>query len=149
MSDAGARPLTDTDSKNDPRSTPDLSEFDDIPGTTVFTAQRSRKGYWLNQFCMSLMKPENRARFKADERIYLDEWPMTEVQKQAVLARDYNAAIAEGGNIYFLAKIFASDGKSFQDAAGSMTGMSPEEYAAMMVAGGRSPEGWRSIKEGR
>lgn len=131
------------------RPVTDVSEFDDIPGTTVFTAQRSRKGYWLNQFCMSLMKPENRARFKSDERAYVDEWPMTEAQKLAVLARDYNAAIAEGGNIYFLAKLFASDGKSFQDAAGSMTGMSPEEYAAMMIAGGRSPEGWRSIKEGR
>lgn len=127
----------------------ELSDFDDIPGTTLFTAQRSRKGYHLNQFCMSLMKAENRARFKADERAYLDEWPMTEAQKQAVLKRDYNTAIAEGGNIYFLAKLFSSDGKSFQDAAGSMTGMSPEEYAAMMLAGGRSPEGVRSIKEGR
>ncbi|HUZ20078.1 MAG TPA: protocatechuate 4,5-dioxygenase subunit alpha [Acidimicrobiales bacterium] len=127
----------------------DLSDFDDIPGTTLFNAQRSRKGYHLNQFCMSLMKAENRARFKADERAYLDEWPMTEAQKQAVLKRDYNAAIAEGGNIYFLAKLFSSDGKSFQDAAGSMTGMSPEDYAAMMLAGGRSPEGVRSIKEGR
>lgn len=125
------------------------SEFDDIPGTTVFTAARSRKGYQLNQFCMSLMKAGNRARFKADERAYLDEWPMTEAQKQAVLHRDYNAAIAEGGNIYFLAKIFSTDGKSFQDAAGSMTGMTTEAYAAMMLAGGRSPDGVRSIREGR
>jgi protocatechuate 4,5-dioxygenase alpha chain len=127
----------------------DLSEFEDIPGTTLFTAQRSRQGYHLNQFCMSLMKAENRDRFKADERSYLDEWPMTEAQKDAVLRRDYNAAISEGGNIYFLAKIFATDGKSFQDAAGSMTGMSPEDYAAMMRAGGRSPKGVRSIREGR
>ncbi len=126
----------------------DLSEFDDIPGTTLFTAQRSRKGYWLNQFCMSLMKAENRERFKADERAYLDEWPMTEAQKQAVLARDYNAAIAEGGNIYFLAKIFATDGKSYQYAAGTMTGMTQEEYAEMMLRGGRSIEGVRSRKEG-
>lgn len=125
----------------------DLSAFEDVPGTTLFTAERSRKGYHLNQFCMSLMKAENRERFKADERAYLDEWPMSEAQKQAVLARDYNAAIAEGGNIYFLAKIFATDGKSFQDAAGSMTGMAPEEYAAMMIAGGRSIEGWRSKSE--
>jgi protocatechuate 4,5-dioxygenase alpha chain len=146
-SGSGAR--ADPGSTANPGSVADIAEFEDIPGTTVFTAQRSRKGYWLNQFCMSLMKPENRSRFKVDERAYLDEWLMTEAQKQAVLARDYNAAIAEGGNIYFLAKIFASDGKSFQDAAGSMTGMSPEDYAAMMVAGGRSPEGWRSIKEGR
>jgi protocatechuate 4,5-dioxygenase alpha chain len=123
-------------------------EFDDIPGTTVFTTQRSRQGFHLNQFCMSLMKEENRARFRSDERSYLDEWPMTEPQKLAVLARDYNAAIAEGGNIYFLAKIFATDGKSFQEAAASMTGMSKDEYAAMMLAGGRSPVGQRSIKEG-
>lgn len=126
----------------------DLSEFDDIPGTLVFTAQRSRAGYHLNQFCMSLMKADNRERFKADQRAYLDEWPMTEDQKLAVLARDYNRMLALGGNIYFLAKIFSTDGQSFQQAAGSMTGMSQEAYAAMMLAGGRSPEGQRSIKGG-
>lgn len=120
----------------------------DIPGTTVFTAQRSRQGFHLNQFCMSLMKADNRAAFKADERAYLDRWPMTEDQKQAVLARDYNRMLALGGNIYFLAKIFATDGKSFQYAAGLMTGMSQEDYAAMMLAGGRSPDGVRSIKDG-
>jgi protocatechuate 4,5-dioxygenase alpha chain len=95
---------------------------------------------------MSLMKAENRERFKAGERAYLDGWPMSEAQKQAVLARDYNAAIAEGGNIYFLAKLFSTDGKSFQYAAGTMTGMTQEEDAAMMLAGGRSPEGMRSIR---
>ena len=63
--------------------------------------------------------------------------------------RDYNAMLDEGGNIYFLAKLFSTDGKSFQFAAGSMTGMTQEEYAAMMLAGGRSPEGLRSKKEGR
>ena len=110
-----------------------------IPGTTIFDADQSRKGYWLNQFCYSLMKPENRARFKADERAYLDEWAMTEAQKQAVLARDLNACIAEGGNIYFLARIGATDGKTFQQMAGSMTGMSEEDYRAMMLAGGRNP----------
>jgi protocatechuate 4,5-dioxygenase alpha chain len=126
-----------------------LAAFEDIPGTRVFTAQRARKGYWLNQFCMSLMKPENREKFKKDERAYLDEWPMSEAAKQAVLKRDYNAAIDEGGNIYFLAKLFSTDGKSFQFAAGSMTGMTQEEYAQMMLKGGRDPKGWRSIKEGR
>jgi protocatechuate 4,5-dioxygenase alpha chain len=126
-----------------------LAEFEDIPGTRVFTAKRARQGYHLNQFAMSLMKPENRARFKADERAYLDEWPLTDAQKKAVLARDYNAMLDEGGNIYFLAKIFSTDGKSFQFAAGSMTGMSQEDYAAMMIAGGRSPEGQRSKKEQR
>lgn len=112
-----------------------------IPGTTVFDADLARKGYHLNAFCMSLMKAENRARFKADERSYLDEWPMSEEQKQAVLARAYNSMIALGGNIYFLAKIFATDGKSFQHAAALMTGMSQEAYAKMMLDGGRSPAG--------
>ncbi len=127
----------------------DNSAFDDIPGTTVFTATKSREGFQLNQFCMSLMKEENRNRFKKDERAYLDEWKITEAQKQAVLKRDYNEMIANGGNIYFLAKIFATDGKSFQEAASTMTGMSVEEYAQMMLNGGRSPDGVRSIKEGR
>jgi protocatechuate 4,5-dioxygenase, alpha chain len=119
----------------------------DIPGTTIFDAEQSRKGYWLNQFCMSLMKAENRARFKADERAYLDEWPMTEEQKQGVLTRDLNRCIAAGGNIYFLAKIGSTDGKSFQQMAGSMTGMTEEEYRNMMISGGRSPEGNRVLGE--
>lgn len=126
-----------------------LAELDDIPGTRVFTAQRARKGYWLNQFCMSLMKAENREAFKQDERAYLDRFAMTEAQKQAVLERDYNKALDEGGNIYFLAKIFFTDGQSYLQAVGTMTGMSARDYQAMMLAGGRSPEGVRSKKEGR
>jgi protocatechuate 4,5-dioxygenase alpha chain len=114
--------------------------YQDIPGTTVFDAELARRGYHLNSFCMSLMKADNRARFKAGERVYLDEWPMTEEQKQGVLDRDYNRLIALGGNIYFLAKIFATDGKSFQYAAALMTGMSQEAYAQMMLSGGRPPE---------
>ena len=119
----------------------------DVPGTIVFDAEQSRKGYHLNQFCMSLMKAANRERFKAGERAYLDEWPMTEEQKQGVLTRDLNRCIAAGGNIYFLAKIGATDGKSFQYMAASMTGMTQEQYAAMMLAGGRSPDGNRFIGE--
>ena len=119
----------------------------DVPGTTIFDAAQSRKGYWLNQFCMSLMKADNRERFKADERAYLDEWDMTEDQKQAVLDRDMNRMISLGCNIYFLAKIGATDGLSFQQMAGSMTGMSEDEYRAMMVSGGRSIEGNRYIDE--
>ena len=119
----------------------------DVPGTTIFDAEQSRLGYHLNQFCMSLMKADNRARFKAGERAYLDEWQMSEDQKLAVLSRDLNRCIALGGNIYFLAKIGATDGKSFQQMAGSMTGMSEEEYRNMMIGGGRSVEGNRYISE--
>ena len=102
----------------------DHADFDDIPGTTVFTVTMARRGYHLNQFCMSLMTPDNRARFKADERAYVDEWAMTDAQKRAVLTRDYNAAIAEGGNIYFLGKIIAADGQSFLQGVSTLTEIS-------------------------
>lgn len=125
-----------------------IAEFDDIPGTRVFTAQRAKAGYELNQFCMSLMKEANRERFKANERAYLDETNMTEEQKQAVLDRDYNKMIDLGGQIYFLAKIFATDGLSYLQAVSTMTGMPVDEYQQMMIHGGRPPEGWRSIKDG-
>jgi protocatechuate 4,5-dioxygenase alpha chain len=115
-----------------------MKTYTDIPGTTVFDAEQSRKGYHLNMFCMSLMKAANRERFKSDERAYLNEWPMTEDQKQAVIDRDYNRMLALGGNVYFLAKIFATDGKSFQYAAALMTGMSQDDYARMMLEGGRA-----------
>jgi protocatechuate 4,5-dioxygenase alpha chain len=121
--------------------------YDDLPGTIVFDAEMARKGFHLNQFCVSLMKAPNRERFRADERSYLDEWEMSEEQKQAVLDRDYNRMLSLGGNIYFLAKIFATDGKSFQYAAALMTGMSQEDYAQMMLQGGRKVDGNRSKKE--
>ena len=125
-----------------------IEDFNDIPGTRVFTTTRARQGYWINQFCMSLMKPENRERWLADEKAYIDEWKMTDAQKEAMLARDYNRLLDLGGNIYFLAKVFSTDGLSFVQAVSTMTGMSVDEYKAMMMAGGRSPDGVRSKKEG-
>jgi protocatechuate 4,5-dioxygenase, alpha chain len=125
-----------------------LAELEDIPGTKVFTAARARKGYHLNQFAMSLMKAVNRERWKADERAYLNDWPMSDEQKDAILARDYNRCLDLGGNVYFLAKVFSTDGLSFAEAVSTMTDMSFPEYRDMMLAGGRSPEGNRSIKGG-
>jgi protocatechuate 4,5-dioxygenase alpha chain len=121
--------------------------FDDIPGTTLFDAQRSRQGYHLNMFCMSLMKAENRAAFKADEAAYLEKFPITEPQRQAILTRDWNGMIALGGNIYFTAKLAATDGLSFQQIAAKMTGSTQEDYAKMMLGGGRSIDGNRSKRE--
>ena len=110
-----------------------------IPGTTIFDLDQARRGYHLNQFCMSLMKAENRERFKADETAYLQEWPMTDEQRLGVIARDYNRLISLGGNIFFLSKIFSTDGQSVQQAVATMTGMTQEQYAHMMSNGGRAP----------
>ena len=114
-------------------------QSNDIPGTIVFTGELARKGFGLNQFCMSLMKPENRARFKSDERAYLGEWSLDQAQKDAVVARDYGRMLALGGNIFFVLKLAATDGKSTQSVAASLAGQSVEDYAAMMRAGGRKP----------
>jgi protocatechuate 4,5-dioxygenase alpha chain len=122
-------------------------EYDDLPGTIVFDADRAREGYHLNMFCMSMMKPENRTAFKANERAYLDQWPMTEEQKQVILKRDWNGMLALGGNIYFTAKLAATDGLSFQQIAAKMSGATQEEYAQMMLKGGRPIEGNRSKSE--
>lgn len=126
-----------------------LADLEDIPGTRVFTAKRARQGYRLNQFAMSLMMAENRDKFRADEKAYLAGWGLTAEQEKALLARDYNALLDLGGNIYFLSKVFSTDGLSFAEAVSTMTGMSFEDYRAMMNSGGRSPEGQRSIREGR
>jgi protocatechuate 4,5-dioxygenase alpha chain len=119
-------------------------DYEDIPGTYVFDAERSRQGYHLNMFCMSLMKAENRKAFKADEAKYLEQYPLTPEQREAILKRQYNRLLELGGNIYFTAKLGATDGHSFQHLAATMTGASQENYAKMMLAGGRSVEGNRS-----
>jgi protocatechuate 4,5-dioxygenase, alpha chain len=119
-------------------------DYDDIPGTFVFDAERSRQGYGINMFCMSLMKDENRKAFKANEAEYLKRFNLTPAQTDAILKRDYNRMLELGGNIYFTAKLGATDGHSFQHLAALMTGSSQQEYAAMMLAGGRSVEGNRS-----
>src|SRR4051812_22024766 len=120
------------------------NEYEDIPGTFVFNAERSRQGYGINMFCMSLMKSENRKAFKDNEAEYLKQYPLTPEQTEAILKRDYNRMLELGGNIYFTAKLGATDGHSFRHLAAVMTGSTQEDYAAMMLAGGRSVEGNRS-----
>jgi protocatechuate 4,5-dioxygenase alpha chain len=121
--------------------------YKDIPGTIVFDSDMARAGYHINQFCMTLMKPENRKRFLADERAYVDEWPMTEEQKQAVLDRDYNKLLQLGANVYYFGKLFLTDEMSFEKGASLMAGMSQEEYRDMMVKGGRPAKGNRYVGE--
>jgi protocatechuate 4,5-dioxygenase, alpha chain len=126
------------------RTAKPAEEYEDIPGTFVFNADRSRQGYGINMFCMSLMKDANRKAFKANEAEYLKQYPLTPEQTDAILKRDYNRMLELGGNIYFTAKLGATDGHSFRHLAAVMTGSTQEDYAAMMLAGGRSVEGNRS-----
>ncbi len=126
----------------------DQKDYDDIPGTFVFDQERSRQGYGINMLCMSLMKEDNRKAFKANEAEYLKGFKLTPEQTDAILRRDYNRMLELGGNIYFTAKLGATDGHSFQHLAAVMTGSTQEDYAKMMLGGGRSVEGNRS-KSGR
>ena len=119
-------------------------EYDDIPGTFVFDADRSREGYHLNQFCISLRLQKNRDEFNEDENKYLDKYPMTSDQRKAVIDLDWNLLLELGGNIYYTSKLAANDGINFQNLAGRMTGMGVEAYREMMISGGRSIEGNRT-----
>jgi protocatechuate 4,5-dioxygenase alpha chain len=133
----GETPMAQAKSKKE-------NEYEDIPGTFVFNADRSREGYGINMFCMSLMKDENRKAFKANEAEYLKKYPLTAEQTDAILRRDYNRMLELGGNIYFTAKLGATDGHSFRHLAAVMTNSTQDDYAAMMLNGGRSVEGNRS-----
>ena len=124
-------------------------DYEDIPGTWVFDAQRARIGYHLNEFLYSLMKAENRAEFLADERKYLEKFAMTEEQRDAVVNRQWNRLLELGGVSYALAKLAFTDKKSYQFMASQMVGVPESEYVKMMLAGGRSPAGWRSKSEGK
>ena len=90
------------------------------------------------------LRTENRKAFKANEAEYLKQFRLTPEQTVAILKRDYNRMLELGGNIYFTAKLGATDGHSFQHLAATMTGSTQEDYAKMMLGGGRSVEGNRS-----
>src|SRR5258708_32573025 len=92
----------------------------------------------------SLMKADSRKAFKDNEAEYLKQYPLTPEQTEAILKRDYNRMLELGGNIYFTAKLGATDGHSFRHLAAVMTGSTQDDYASMMLAGGRSVEGNRS-----
>ncbi|MEE8042501.1 MAG: protocatechuate 4,5-dioxygenase subunit alpha [Pseudomonadales bacterium] len=124
------------------------NDYDDIPGTYVFDGTRSREGYHLNMFCMSLNSAENREAFRADPQGYLDGFPMSAEQREAVSSRDWLRMLQLGGNIYYTFKLAAFDGLSMQGIGGKMSGVSEEEFTSMMLAGGRSVEGNRSKSEG-
>ena len=121
--------------------------MDAIPGTTIFDSTQARKGYALNRMCFSFNSPVNRAAFVADEEGYCRQFDLNAEQRRAVKDRDVLAMIAAGGNIYYLAKLGATDGHSFQYLAAEMTGLTQEQYAQMMLKGGRNIEGNRSKAE--
>ncbi len=116
--------------------------FDDIPGTLLFDGKRSRQGYHLNMFCMSLMHADNRAAFKQDPDAYFARFPLlTLEQREAIRGRHWNEMLRLGGNVYYTAKLAATDGLPVASMSAAMAGLPPEEYVRMMVGGGRSP-GW-------
>jgi protocatechuate 4,5-dioxygenase alpha chain len=122
---------------------PARRDYDDIPGTYVFDGRRSRRGYALNKFLMSLNEAGNREAFRADESTYLDRFALDDAQREAVLGRDWLRLLEVGGNVYYTYKLAAFDGMTFQDLAGKQTGMTRDDFAQMMRDGGRPIEGNR------
>ena len=120
-------------------------DYDDIPGTYVFDGAHLRKGYGLNMFCKSLDLAANRDVFRQSPEEYLANFALTERQRQAVLQREWLELLRLGGNIYYTFKLAIVDGLTMQHVGAAMsgTGMSVEEFRAMMAQGGREIEGNR------
>jgi protocatechuate 4,5-dioxygenase, alpha chain len=125
-------------------------DYKDIPGTIVFDLQTCVKGYELNKFCDTLNQEEARQTYLKDEEEYMSRFPkLTEEMKDGIRRRDLNYLLDLGGNIYYLWKIAATLGLVMQQA-GAMMNEPPithAEFQQMMINGGRSIEGNRSIKE--
>ena len=117
--------------------------YDSIPGTYIFDGRRSREGYALNMFCMSLNQEDRREQFKSDPEGYIDQYPLTAEQRTAVLERDWLGMLRLGGNIYYTFKLAVLDGLSMQEVGAKMSGVPTQEFVDMMLQGGRPIEGNR------
>lgn len=108
----------------------------DVPGTPVFDGRTSRRGLRMNRMFMSLRTAAARERFSADEAAYCAEFGLSPAQREAVVARDWQAMIDEGGSIFYVYKLALVDGRSMQYLGGVFTGTSEAEFVAAMRAGG-------------
>jgi protocatechuate 4,5-dioxygenase alpha chain len=112
-----------------------------IPGTVIFDGKLATMGYPLNAMCMSLNDPDAREAFKSDPAAYIDRFPLSIAQREAVLRRDWRSMLMNGGNIFFIFKIAIVDGLTMQHIAAAMCGMDIDDYRDMLRQGGRKPHG--------
>ncbi len=99
-----------------------------IAGTHVFGAAAARKGYALNKMCYSFNEARNRQAFVDDEEGYCARYGLSDAQREAVRARNVLKLIAEGGNVYYLAKLAGIFGLNVQDLGAQQTGTTVQEF---------------------
>ena len=105
-----------------------------IPGTTLFDGTQAMKGYALNKMCYSFNSADNRAAFVADEDGYCARYGLNPAQREAIRQRNVLQLIAAGGNVYYLAKFAGILGLDVQDLGAQQTGMSKDQFKAMLAA---------------
>ena len=105
-----------------------------IPGTTLFDGVQAQKGYALNKMCFSFNSAANRAAFMRDEVGYMLCYGLNPEQARAIRKRDVLGLLAAGGNVYYLAKFAGILGLDVQDLGAQQTGMSKDEFKAMLAA---------------
>lgn len=104
----------------------------DIPGTTVFTGERSQHGYRLNRLAMSLTDPANRERFRADEAGTMRAMGLTEAEIDLVERRDWAGAIEAGGSIYLMIKIAGTLGQNLLEVGAQMRGQTLDQLKSSL-----------------
>jgi protocatechuate 4,5-dioxygenase alpha chain len=99
-----------------------------IAGTTVFTGERSRRGYRINKLAMSLTDEANRQAFKIDERAYMQRFGLSDREMQLIEKRDWNGLVEAGGSIYLLIKIGGTIGQNLLQMGAQMRGETLEAF---------------------
>ena len=107
----------------------DTGHTDHIPGTTVFTGQRSRQGLRLNRFAYSLHEAGNREAFQADPADYMAKYGLSDWEQQKIAARDWKTLVEEGGgSIYMLLKLGGVLGEGLTQLGAQQRGETQEEF---------------------
>ena len=108
-----------------------------IPGTHIFDSAAARKGYALNKMCYSFNEARNREAFKADEDAYCARYGLSAEQQRAVKERSVLGLIAQGGNVYYLAKLAGIFGLNVQDLGAQQTSTSVAQFKEKLSAYGK------------
>ncbi|WP_395392967.1 gallate dioxygenase [Novosphingobium sp. BL-8A] len=105
-----------------------LAGAERFAGTYPYTLERSAKGYRLNRFLHSLVEPEARAAFRADEGKAMAAAGLSEEEQALVRRRDWRGLIHYGAIFFVLEKLAAVTGVSNLDIYASMRGETLEDF---------------------
>jgi protocatechuate 4,5-dioxygenase alpha subunit len=98
------------------------------PGSYLLTVSLAQQAYRLSAFCRSLMKPEVRAAFKADEEQCMREAGLNDAEIAMVRARDWLGMLRYGVNLFLVFRVAGLCGDGLAGTGAKMRGETLEEF---------------------